>query len=77
MNAQPETGDVWRAKKRLGYTSVYGRLWGRGRLVEVTSVTNVGVTYRYITGNLAGGWHTMPLPRFRTTYEKAGRIDDE
>lgn len=77
MTEQPRVGDVWRAKKRLGYTSVYGKLWGRGRLVEVTSVTDEDVTYRYITGNLAGGWNTMQLARFRSTYTKAGRIDDE
>lgn len=73
----PRVGDVWRAKKDLTYTSAWAKLWGRGRLVNVTSVTDEGVTYQYITGSLAGGWHTMPLARFRSTYERAGRIDDE
>lgn len=68
---------MWRAKKRLGYTSAYAYKWGRGRLVEVISVELDRVTYRYITGRLAGESHTMLLPRFLTTYEKAGRIDDE
>lgn len=77
MSSQPKIGDVWRARKVPGYTSDYAGRWGRGRLVEVLSVDDEGVTYRYITGNLAGGRHTMPPARFHTTYEKAGRIDDE